>query len=138
MSTEQNKTIVRGWYEASLKGDLRACAEAMTPDSLHHLPGMPPLDVQALDRMIGAFIAAFPDLHGHIEDMLAEGDWVVLRSWWGGTHQGNLMGIPPAGHTVKVEDLNFFHLKNGKIIEHWSNFDQLGMMQQLGVIPTPG
>lgn len=138
MSTEQNKTVVRSWYEASLKGDLNAFAEAMTPDSLHYLPGMPPLDVQALDQMIGAFLAAFPNLHGQIEDMLAEGDWVVLRSSWGGTHQGDLMGIPPTGQTVKVGDLSFFHLQDGKITEHWSNFDQLGMMQQLGVIPTPG
>jgi predicted ester cyclase len=83
------------------------------------------------------FRAAFPDLHGTIEDQIAEGDKVVSRMTYRGTHQGELMGIPPTGKQVTMSFIGIHRITAGKVAEGWVNFDALGMMQQLGVIPSP-
>jgi predicted ester cyclase len=81
---------------------------------------------------------AFPNIHVTIEDQIAEGDKVVTR-WTGhGTHQGELMGIPPTNKAVTVTGIAIDRIVAGKIVEHWENFDQLGMLVQLGVVPPPG
>jgi predicted ester cyclase len=84
------------------------------------------------------FRTAFPDLHGTIEDQIAEGDKVVMRMTYRGTHQGELMGIPATGKPVTMTFISINRIAEGKIAEGWVNFDALGMMQQLGVIPVPG
>lgn len=84
------------------------------------------------------FRTAFPDLYGTIEDLIAEGDKVVTRITYRGTHQGEFMGIPPTGRPVTMTFTGINRIAGGKIAEGWVNFDALGMMQQLGVIPTPG
>jgi len=72
---------------------------------------------------------------GVIDEQLAEGDLVASR-WTGrGTHQGELMGIPPTGKQVTVSGITISRVKNGKVVEEWSNWDTLGMLQQLGVVP---
>lgn len=136
MTSENNKTITHRWFEATIAGDQAIRADLMRADCLHHLPGMPPLDGAAHSQLASAFLAAFPDLHSRIEETLAEGDSVVLRASWSGTHQGTLMGLPPTGKQVQVKELHFFRMANGQIIEHWINYDQIGMLQQLGAIPT--
>jgi hypothetical protein len=81
--------------------------------------------------------AAFPDLHIDVEDMIAEGDKVVARVTASGTHQGEFMGIAPTGNRVEFSAIDIARIAEGKIVEHWSNSDQLGMMQQLGVMERP-
>jgi predicted ester cyclase len=84
------------------------------------------------------FRGAFPDLHLHIEDEIAEGDLLTTR-WAGhGTHQGELMGIPATGKEVTVGGINISRIADGKIMERWEEFDMMGMMVQLGVVPAPG
>ena len=83
------------------------------------------------------FLAAFPDLHVTIEDVVAEGDRVVVRTTYTGTHQADLQGIPATGKTVSESAITIFRLANGKIAEGWLVADNLGLMQQLGVIPAP-
>jgi steroid delta-isomerase-like uncharacterized protein len=81
------------------------------------------------------FLSAFPDWHGSVEDVFAEGDRVVNR-WTGhGTHTMPLMGIPPTGKHVTMEGITIFRVANGKVAQQWSHADQLGLMRQLGVIP---
>jgi predicted ester cyclase len=82
--------------------------------------------------------AAFPDIHETIEDMLAEGDRVVTRSTWRGTHQGAFLGIAPTGKQVSVTGIDISRVASGKFVEHWQAADNLGLLQQLGVIPVPG
>ena len=82
--------------------------------------------------------SAFPDMQLTIEDQIAEGDKVVTRWTARGTHQGELMGIPPTGKQATVTGITVGRVANGKFVESWSNFDALGMMQQLGVVPVPG
>ena len=80
--------------------------------------------------------AAFPDLHETVEDIFAEGDKVVTRFTMRGTHQGELMGIPPTGKQVTMTGMTIHRIVSGKIVEDWVVADFLGMMQQLGTIPT--
>ena len=84
------------------------------------------------------FYAAFPDLRGTIEDMVAEGDKVASRLRWRGTHQAELMGIPPTGKQGDFTRIAIHRIEGGKVVEGWVNFDAMGMMQQLGVVPSPG
>jgi predicted ester cyclase len=82
--------------------------------------------------------SAFPDYQSTVEDQVAEGDKVVTRFSSQGTHQGEFLGIAPTGNRVRVTGIDIDRVEEGKIVEHWSEADLLGMMTQLGVIPEPG
>ena len=84
------------------------------------------------------YFTAFPDLHFTIEDQIAEGDRVVTRFTARGTHQGAFIGIPPTGKQGVVTGTGIDRFANGKIVEAWFNSDDLGLLQQLGVVPSPG
>lgn len=86
----------------------------------------------------GMFMSAFPDTKMTVEQQIAEGDKVVTRWKAQGTHKGELMGIPPTGKQVTVTGISIERIVGGMIVESWEEFDQMGMMQQLGVIPAPG
>ncbi len=81
--------------------------------------------------------SAFPDVHMDVEDMIAEGDKVVARVSVSGTHQGEFMGIDPTGNRVTITGIDILRIVDGKVVEHWGNFDDLGMLQQLGVMEQP-
>ena len=82
-----------------------------------------------------AFINAFPDSYVTIEDMIAEGDRVVTKKTFTGTHTGELSGIPPTGNRVSIQYVDIMRVRDGQIVEHWLSMDQLSFMQQLGVVP---
>ncbi len=84
------------------------------------------------------YFAAIPDMHATIDDMVAEGDKVVVRYTVEGTQQGELLGVPPSGKRFQTSGISVYRLAEGKIAEQWEQADLLGLMQQLGVIPTPG
>ncbi len=84
------------------------------------------------------FRRAFPDSYFTVEDMVAEGDKVVTRKTFHGTHEGEFMGIPPSGRSVSMGLIDIVRISEGRVVEHWSEGDSFGMMQQLGVIPQPG
>jgi len=79
-----------------------------------------------------------PDVHFTVDDIIAEGDKVAARWTSTGTHKGELMGIPSTGKKVMVTGIVINHFADGKIVDDWESYDILGMMQQLGVIPSPG
>src|SRR5689334_5541939 len=138
MSTEANKALVRRFFEAFNAGDLDGVAELCAPSVVVHNSGAPdPLDLDGFRQLAGAFLAAFPGGEHTIEDMVGEGDKVVTRVIYYGTHTGDLMGMPPTGRQVAVSAMIIDQLANGKIVETWRLFDQMAMMQQLGVIPVP-
>jgi predicted ester cyclase len=85
--------------------------------------------------MVGAFRAAFPDLHVKNEDVIVEGDKVVARWTARGTHNGMLMNILPTGRQATLKGIDILRIEGGKIVERWGEFDALGMLHQLGVIP---
>ena len=140
MSTEANKTSVRRFYdEVFNKKNRAAIDEFIDPNQVDHAapPGTPG-GLAGAKQTIGMYLTAFPDLHFTVEDMIAEGDKLVARLTVRGTQQGAFMGIPPTGKHVTVTAIDISRMAGGKSVEHWIEMDTLGMMQQLGVIPTQG
>ena len=138
MSTEDNKALVRRGYEALNQRNWAAFEELVTPDLVLHNASMTIQGFEAYKQFVSMYFTAFPDLRFTIEDMIAEGDTVVARQTARGTHQGELMGIPPTGKQVSTTGINIFRFANGKGVEEWFNGDDLGLLQQLGVVPAPG
>lgn len=135
MSIADNKTISRRFYEAYDKND-RATFELLLADRcVVHLSGKP-LSREAFLRVSEAFITAFTDSQTIFEDQVAEGDKVVTRWLWYITHVKKFQGIPASGRRVVVAGITINHIKDGKIVEQWVNFDQLDLLQQLGPPPT--
>jgi steroid delta-isomerase-like uncharacterized protein len=141
MSTEQNKAIVRRyWEEVWNQGNLAVVDELIASDfDGHPLPGEPDFGRGSAGQkqFVDMYRTAFPDLRMTIEDMTAEGDRVAVRWTARGTNTGEMMGMPATGKHATVTGTFFNRLAAGKIAEGWGNFDALGMLQQLGVIPTP-
>ena len=135
MSTEANKALVCRFVEAFNTGDLDGLAAAFAPNAVVHNSGAPdPLNLEGFRQLAAVFLAAFPDGKHTIDDMIVEGDKVVTRITYRGAHTGDLMGIPPTGKHVTTSAMTIDQIANGKIVETWRLFDQMGMMQQLGVM----
>ncbi len=139
MSAEENKAIVRRALQAMATGDLTTMAQITAPNWVNHDPSLPPMQgLEGAKQLVTLFHSAFPDLHVEIEDMLAEGDKVACRFHFGGTNRGSFQGMPPTGKSAVVTGTGIFRILGGKLTDNWVNFDALGLMQQLGVVPTPG
>jgi predicted ester cyclase len=101
-----------------------------------HFPGVPgPLDREGFTQLGNVFTSAFPQSQTTIDDEIAEGDKVVSRWTYRAVHRGEFQGIPPAGKQVTMTGLTLLRIAGGKIVEHWVELDQLGLLQQLGVVP---
>ena len=140
MSVEANKAIVRRLFEEVVnKRNLAVADELLTSESLNHDDphGVGRVGPEALKGPVQMLTAAFPDFHMTIEDLVAEGDKVVVRITASGTHQGAFMGIAPTGKRFTQQQMHLVRVVEGKVTEHWDVRDDLGMMQQLGVIPAP-
>jgi predicted ester cyclase len=140
VSTEENKALVRRLYEEVFnRGNLSTVDEPLAANYIDHtaLPGTSP-GPEGLKQFTSMFHAAFPDLHFTIEDLIAEGDTVVVRQTYRGTHKGDLMGITPTGKQVTITSIDIGRFADGKLVEHWGATDSLGLLQQLGVVPSMG
>jgi steroid delta-isomerase-like uncharacterized protein len=141
MSTEQNKSIVQRWVEGGWNhGNLALVDELYAADYMLHDPSTPdfPGGQAAFKQFVTTLQTAFPNLQVTVEDMLAEGNKVAWRWTIIGTHTGDLMGIPPTGKPIKITGIVVSHFVNGKWAEDYVNWDTLGMMQQIGVVPAIG
>lgn len=137
MSAEQNKAIVRRWFAEMISTNNAGIAEELIDAHYvnHFMPGLTGPDVEK--QIMTMFFSAFPDLVGTIEDLFAEGDRVAVRLTWRGTNSGSFNGMPPTNKQVAFGTTNIFRVVNGKIGENWPQVDLMGLMQQLGAIPTP-
>jgi len=97
-----------------------------------------PTGREAPKQLTTVLRSAFPDFKATINDLIAEGDKVVIHMTWNGTQQGEFMGIPPTGKRISVGIFDILRIAEGQIVEHWGLMDRMAMMQQLGVIPAPG
>lgn len=139
MSTEQTAALDLRYVEEVLnRGNLEAIDELCAPDYVSHVPGNPPMNREGDKQLVGMLRAAFPDFHCTVEDHIVEGNNAVHRLVCRGTHQGELMGIPPTGRMAAVTGININRCAAGKLAESWGVMDMLGMLQQLGAIPAPG
>jgi steroid delta-isomerase-like uncharacterized protein len=139
MSAEENKATVRRWVDAAWNsGDFSSAPDLYPPDYMFHFGGMDSRGADGLSGFISAYRAAFPDIHMTIEDLIAEGDKVVWRITTSGTQQNEFMGIPSSGKHMQVRAIVISRFADGKWVEDWVNNDDLGLLQQIGAIPTPG
>ena len=139
MSAEQNKAIVRRFWNVWGEGNIDCAEELLAPDYVNHSPGIPdqPEGPEGVRAVVAVFRSGMPDLRVVIEDMIAEGDKVATRYTLEGTHEGELFGILPTGQRLSIKSISVERVLDGKIREHWRITDTLDMMQQLGVIPMP-
>ena len=138
MSAEENKALVHRFVEEFWnEGNTATADELMAPDAEIHMPTGEMVDLDGLKSFASTFRASFPDWHSTFEELIAEGDRVAER-WTGrGTHRGELQGIPPTGKRVEVPGSVFYRIVDGKIVEFRGQLDMMGLMQQLGAIPSP-
>ena len=139
--SEQNKTNVRRLFEEVWnKGQLPVADELFAPTYTHHDSSTPDVGrgPESEKKRVTLYRNAFPDIRLTIEDMLAEGDTVVARWSCRGTHKGELNGIAPTGKQFNITGTSIARFTNGKMFEGYINWDSLGLMQQLGVVPELG
>ncbi|MCK6629821.1 MAG: ester cyclase [Anaerolineae bacterium] len=136
-----HKTLVQNFAEEIWnKGNFEATTTYVATDFVDHNPAIPnqPPGAEGARQVFATYKAAFPDQHFTIEDILVEADKVVWRWSSTGTNTGSLMGMPPTHKKATISGIEIYRIAGGKIAERWGNFDQLGLLQQLGVVPAPG
>ena len=141
MTTEQNKALVRKLIEEVFnRGNMGVVEELFSPNFVEseELPPGTPAGKEGVKQMVVMLHSAFPDFKATVEDILAEGDKVVVRQTWSGTQKGEWMGVPPTGRHVSIGVIDIIQMVDGKFVEHWGQMDSMGMMVQLGAIPMPG
>ena len=140
MSAESNVALIQRFYDEGWNAkNLDVYDELVTDDFVDHqaVPGLP--EGREGFKMLNAmFRSAFPDVWVYVENIVAEDDKVSCRWRSTGTHQGELFGIPATGRSVDITATVWYRIENGRPAEGWINRDDVGMMRQLGVIPTPG
>ncbi len=139
--SEENKAIAHRWMEELWsQGNASVAVELIAPNYAVHDPGTPGRvgGVEGEKQAVAMYRTVFPDLRFTIEEVVGEGDQVVIRWTVHGTHRGALMGVAPTGKHAVVTGISILRVANGKITEHRLNWDTLGMLQQLGVVPPMG
>jgi len=140
MSTDTSTALIRTWISTWERDDVADVdfSEFMTSDFIRHDPNVPEVHgPDAEQGLVAMYRAAFPDLSFTVEHLVAQGDMVFARLTARGTHRGELLGIPPTGREVTVAVMELYRVTGDKIAEQWVVMDTLGMLQQLGAIPTP-
>lgn len=143
-TTDQNKETVRRYYEEALEdGQVELLEELIAEDVVNHDPlsdeTLTPEEARGFEgfrRHVDVFREAFPDGSFTIEDMVAEGDKVLVRFTMEGTHEGDFAGFEPTGNRVKGSTMVLYRFEDGKIAERWQESDDLEFLQQLGVLPS--
>ena len=143
MSPEDNKKIARLFVELLQEffrtGEADLMDEVLAENVVQHISAQPPQarSREGFKQLLPALPPAFPDVRFEVENVIAEGDMVAFRLVWTATHQGDFFGIPPTGSRTTVSEMHMFRIADGKVVEHWCEWDALGLMQQLGAIPAP-
>jgi steroid delta-isomerase-like uncharacterized protein len=139
--SEENKALARRSWEVVTQESLNtledALAEVYADDFILHEAGGVFVGIQGLAQFVSMMRSALPDLRITIEDDMSEGDKVVTRWIAQGTHQGELMGAAPTGNQVTATGITIHRIEEDKIVEEWSNWDALGVMHQIGAVPSP-
>jgi steroid delta-isomerase-like uncharacterized protein len=123
--------------EVFSQGSMRTFEEIFAEGYVNHtmpVPGIPSTR-DGFRQVVLATRAAFPDVRADVKDIVAEGEFVVFRDEVHATSRGEFMGIPPTGRRGEWTEIHFLRIAGGRIVEHWANFDQVGILRQLGVLP---
>jgi steroid delta-isomerase-like uncharacterized protein len=137
VSAEENKALARrAWEEIFNQRNLDALDEFYAADAVWHQPDQDLQGLEEVKQWLARPFEAFPDLNVTIEDVIAEGDKVVIRYTSRGTHQGETGGLgPPTGRQIELEGIAIQRFEGDKIVEFWDRFDSLSLLQQLGLAP---
>ena len=134
-SAEANEALVSRYIEEVWNGhDLDAIDEIVSPEYINHAASTEEYRRGGSRRAVEWLLSVFPDHNFDVEDIVASGDTVATRGTCSGTHEGELMGIPSTGKRFAVQQTHWFRVAGGKLTEHWAVRDDLGMLQQLGVL----
>jgi steroid delta-isomerase-like uncharacterized protein len=133
--SEVNKAIIRRVLEEGMNKHDNAVIAELYPNCVYHSPAVGELRGEAYRKFVASVLAAFPDAQATVNDQLAEGDKVMTRWSFTGTHKGIFMGIASTGRKVTMTGMCIDRIVNGKIVEEWEEWDSLGMMRQLGLVP---
>jgi steroid delta-isomerase-like uncharacterized protein len=134
--SELNKTLARRWFEDLFsRGNLDAANEILSAEFVDHLTHEDERGLEELKAYVTIYRAAFPDIQDTLEQIVAEGDKVVVRWTSRGTHQGEFMGAAPTGRHVTFTGMHLFRIAENKIAESWVNIDERGLQEQLGTAP---
>jgi steroid delta-isomerase-like uncharacterized protein len=137
MSLEANKAIVQQFADAFNRGDFLTLRDLIAPNVVDHsVDPAWPTGREGLVAMFELFRTAFPDATITTEDLIAEADMVVWRTTTQGTHTGAFLGIPATGNHARWSGIDIFRILDGQIVERWFNVDNLGQLQQLGLVPA--
>lgn len=140
MSADAYRAVVQRLFdEVWEQGDITAIDEIFAPEYIDHgaPPGIPNRGPKNHKRLLAMLRSAFPDISNTLEEVIVEENKAAFRNTLRGTHQGPFMGIAPTGRSFVQGQVHIVRFSGDKMVEHWAARDDLGMMQQLGVIPTP-
>ena len=138
--SDENKAVVRRLYhEAINTGNLAAIDEIYDPDAELHLIGVPedPFGPASIHQLVAMIRGAFPGVTASIDDMITEGDRVAVRATFHRPHDGRLLGVSPQARLAIWMRIDIYRVFRGRIVEQWSDRDDLSLLQQFGVIPPP-
>lgn len=137
MSASDNQSLVRDMFERAInQRDDAVFDELIANGYVNYDMPMPEPGPAGLRALMGGFFAAFPDMRIVIEQTMGDGDLVCTRGYFEGTHDGEFMGVPATGNKVNVKYIDIWRFSDGKATENWVRLDMLGLMQQLGVVPS--
>ena len=138
MSVETDKQLCRDYFRAFLAGDRDWMERHIAPEFERHDPGLPfavrgPAGVMQLHEVL---MGAFPDMQLDFHDFVGEDGKVLVRLTVRGSHGGAFGDLAPTGRAIDVPVLDLFHVRDGRLVEHWALLDNLGLLRQLGVLPA--
>jgi steroid delta-isomerase-like uncharacterized protein len=138
MAAETNKLVMDRFLEFINTASEKLAQELISPDAVFHVPGRtePMRGPAGYLAIIGMMRGGFPDIQWTLEEMVAEGDKVAVRFTMRGTHRGTFFGVPPTGKTISVQAMNIYRLSGGQFVEEHGQPDMLGLLQQIGAVPT--
>jgi steroid delta-isomerase-like uncharacterized protein len=135
MANEQNEQVARRGFDAFNTGDMSIVDEMTAENAVNHDPAQPDeaQGPEGFKQVIQMYRAAFPDLHIEVDECFSDGDLVCTRWTSSGTNDGELMGLPATGKHTTSSGITIDRIENGKVVESWNQWDNAGLMQQLGV-----
>ena len=134
--SEENKELARRSWEIVSEWNPDLIEEFYPPDLVWHEPDQDIRGYEEARQFVSTFFDAFPDMNITVEDAIAEGDQAVTRYTIRGTHRGETEEFgPPTGRQMELEGITIHRIEDGKIVEEWSRYDNLSVMQQLGLVP---
>ena len=135
--SQENRDVVRRWFDEGFnRRNLALMDQLFAPDYVWHGPSQEITGRANIRQMVEGYLSAFPDAHVTSDEVLTDGDKVVTRFTFTGSHKGKLGGVAPTGRSVTIQCISINRIAGGQIAEEWESFDELGMMRQIGAFPS--